>query len=92
MTIGFENHDHSYKRSKFIRNNTAVEDTNAPIYIGDGCWGVPPERPDTTRWYIENAVQSRYVMQVDVAPIARRVQLYMYNEFGTAFDSFVIQK
>ncbi len=37
LKIGFENHDHGYKRTKRLKGGQ--EDVNGTLYIGDGCLG-----------------------------------------------------
>ncbi len=39
LQLGFEHHDHGLKRSFPVYNKT-VNVTGAPVYVGDGCWGV----------------------------------------------------
>lgn len=53
MKLSFENHDHSYKRTKRLKNN--VEDVNGTVYLGDGCLGVDarPRSDAGLRWYEE---------------------------------------
>jgi len=41
LTIGFENHFHSYKVTYPVKNDTRVEQGYGTVYLGDGCWGVP---------------------------------------------------
>lgn len=39
LTVAFENHDHTFKRSHFIKNGERVGDAEGTLYLGDGCWG-----------------------------------------------------
>lgn len=39
MDIGFENHDHAYKRTKLMKNGQPVS-SNGTLFVGDGSWGV----------------------------------------------------
>ena len=53
MRIAFQNHDHSYMRSKLLRNNE--ENTFGTLYIGNGAWGVTPgrRRNSNPTFYVE---------------------------------------
>jgi acid phosphatase type 7 len=39
VDIGFENHDHAYKRTKLMKAGQPVA-SNGTLFIGDGSWGV----------------------------------------------------
>ncbi len=56
LTVAFENHDHTFKRTKLLRNNAIATGGNGTLYLGDGCWGRSPRRirfePD---WYLDVA-------------------------------------
>ncbi len=39
LTVAFENHDHTYKRSHPMKNGKPSEDGTGTLYLGDGCWG-----------------------------------------------------
>lgn len=54
VTVSFENHDHLFKRSKPLRNNTIVAKNEGTIYIGDGSLGIARDPvSDSNRWYLE---------------------------------------
>jgi len=59
LHVGFENHDHSYKRTKPIRNQQVAADGNGTIFLGDGSWGVTPRTP-SERDYLEIAKAATY--------------------------------
>ncbi len=40
VRVAFENHDHSYKRTKPMLSGEIVEDGEGIVFIGDGAWGV----------------------------------------------------
>jgi hypothetical protein len=64
----FENHDHTYKRSKLIRADK-VDPLNGILYMGDGCWGRPPNRPvpgPGELWYLERAEKMQNLVRVTV--------------------------
>ncbi|CAA6693096.1 MULTISPECIES: metallophosphoesterase family protein [unclassified Lentimonas] len=39
LTVAFENHDHTYKRSHLLKHDEVTEDGQGTLYLGDGCWG-----------------------------------------------------
>ena len=54
VDIGFEHHDHTFKRSKRIRSGE--EHPDGVLYLGDGSMGVPPRSAaNKDAWYLEKA-------------------------------------
>lgn len=54
LDVAFENHDHSFKRSKVLKGNQVAD--SGTVYLGDGSFGVNPrEAVDPGRWYLEKA-------------------------------------
>jgi len=82
MTIGFENHDHTYKRSKILKNNEVS--TQGTLYVGDGCMGLAP-RSASKRWYHEAVAAKVFVLRVAVNDSIIAVDAYDVN--GDIFDS-----
>lgn len=66
LTVAFENHDHTFKRTHLLRNNQVVE-KDGTLYLGDGAWG-REQRPITKggRWYLRKAAQMMHFWVVDV--------------------------
>lgn len=65
LTAAFENHDHTMKRTKRIRDNEV--NPEGVLFLGDGSWGVVPREVDPERrWYEEVAVGVGHVWIVDV--------------------------
>ncbi len=53
MTMGFENHDHTLKRTHVIRNGIIRNATDrGVVYVGDGNMGVTARHADLTRPFI----------------------------------------
>lgn len=52
LRVAFENHDHTFKRTKVLRGGAVAE--SGTVYLGDGSMGVNP-RPVQERWYLEKA-------------------------------------
>ena len=54
LDIGFENHDHTLKRTVPLKGGAVAPD--GTVYLGDGSFGVWPRKPDPDgRWYLEHA-------------------------------------
>jgi hypothetical protein len=62
LDVAFENHEHTLKKSKLLRNHQVV-DSSGTIYIGDGNWGTV-SRPPVDRWYLEAARAVNHVWAV----------------------------
>ncbi|MFP4500739.1 MAG: fibronectin type III domain-containing protein [Candidatus Hydrogenedentota bacterium] len=65
IPVCFEHHDHTFKRTKPLRNNEVHP--NGTVYLGDGCFGVPPrEIEHGDAWYMEKALSTAHFWVVDV--------------------------
>lgn len=84
LTMGFENHDHTMKRTHLLRGNRVVEN-HGTYFIGDGCWG-KPARDFNKMWYVARAASQRHFWTVNVG--ANEIVLEAINEAGVVFDQF----
>ncbi len=68
LTVAFENHDHTYKRTHLLKAGQISTDGGGTLYLGDGCWG-RDGRPTTygERWYLEQSGAFQHFWSVDVA-------------------------
>lgn len=65
LTAAFENHFHTFKRTKPLRNGQV--DPTGTVYFGDGCWGRPPRKVKAEKsWYDAALASRRHVWLVDV--------------------------
>lgn len=88
LTAGFEHHEHSFKRTKPLRNNEVAE--RGTIYVGDGCFGTDPRDTDTTpRWYneVQRGVRHFWVVDVD----SDGLKFKALDKDGDKVDSFTLQ-
>lgn len=85
LTMAFENHDHTYKRSKPLKANQA--DPNGTVYLGDGCFGQNPRVvPAEPRWYLDRAEGKAHFWIVEVTK--KTVTCRAMDENGVVFDTF----
>eukprot|EP01112_Ceratiomyxa_fruticulosa_P015813 TRINITY_DN4703_c0_g1_i1.p1 TRINITY_DN4703_c0_g1~~TRINITY_DN4703_c0_g1_i1.p1 ORF type:complete len:622 (-),score=129.97 TRINITY_DN4703_c0_g1_i1:150-2015(-) len=89
VTIGFENHDHVYKRTKLIKGGE--ESAAGTLYLGDGSWGVSTRSVSHSRWYQNKAQGANYILRADVNPTAGNVDLTAFDPMGATFDTFSAQ-
>lgn len=93
LQLGLEHHDHSYKRTKKILNGSAVADSvAAPVYIGDGCWGVDPLQPGTVNadlFVMTAGVAHVFAAQRNANNTAWLFRALLAN--GTVLDAFEIR-
>lgn len=83
LTAAFENHDHTLKRTKPLRNNEVSDE--GTLYLGDGSWGVVPRDVDAERrWYEAFAASAGHVWVVDVTRDG--VTYRALNEHGKVLD------
>jgi len=91
VDIGFEQHDHAYKRSKVLYNNEVVETAaEGTVYLGDGSWGIVGSTPKELAWYLERQSATSHVWVVDVN--STTIIAYAMNSKGEAFDTYTINK
>jgi hypothetical protein len=85
LTTAFENHDHTFKRSKRLRAGATAD--GGTLYLGDGAWGRGGRTIDlTTRWYLDKAGATRHVWVVDAGPEA--VTYRAFDAAGRVFDVY----
>jgi len=86
VELAFENHDHTFKRTKKIRNGRVHED--GIVYIGDGSWGVRTRSADDKdqRWWLEKVSDDHHFWNITLFPESRIAEAY--NEQGVLLDSF----
>lgn len=84
LEAAFENHDHTHKRSKPLRNNEVAE--GGTVYFGDGCFGVPARSIDNKgAWYLETASSTPHFWVVEVSGADTRYRAV--DVHGQVFDS-----
>jgi len=85
LTSAFEHHDHTFKRSKLLRENRP--DPRGTLYLGDGCWGMSARKVDATRrWYEAKAASLQHFWCVDVG--LSRVEYRAFSKSGEVFDVY----
>ena len=58
INIGFENHDHTYVRTKPMKGDQI--NANGTMYLGAGCWGVNKRSiVRDNMWYMDQWDQTR---------------------------------
>ena len=85
LTVGMENHDHVFKRTKPLKTNEVVE--KGTVFIGDGCFGREPRTIDPQpRWYNEKEASEAHFWVVDVAK--EGLDLKAIDDQGNEIDAF----
>ena len=88
VRVAFENHDHTYKRTKKIKNGVAVSgNETGTIFLGDGCWGVNPRyiRKNLEDFY-QVAQSKSYVLSASLNQTFFSFRALTLD--GDTFDSF----
>ena len=72
LNIGFENHDHAYKRTKPLTGQQE-DPANGVLYIGDGSWGVKTKQPKKgpAKDYLAKALMERAFIKVEISKTTR---------------------
>jgi hypothetical protein len=85
LTVGMENHDHVFKRTKPLKNNEVVD--KGTVYIGDGSFGVGSRKLDgEPRWYNEKQGSISHFWTIDVRPDG--ISLKATDDNGKVVDLF----
>ncbi|XP_049849749.1 uncharacterized protein MT2654-like isoform X2 [Schistocerca gregaria] len=67
LHVGFENHDHAYKRTHFMKAGEQVTPQNGTLYLGDGSIGVDPRTPITSRDYLVVSKKTNFHFDVSMS-------------------------
>lgn len=85
LSAGLEHHDHTFKKSKPLRNGEV--NPEGTVYLGDGCMGVPPrDIKNKDAWYLENASDTPHFWVIDVKDGKAAYQAV--NIKGEVFDRY----
>ena len=87
LAVGFEHHDHTFKRTKRLRNNEI--NPEGTLYVGDGNAGVMPRVPKEGLWYMEKVARDTHFWIVDVSQ--NEMHLRAMNRSGEIFDEVTLQ-
>eukprot|EP01125_Pyxidicula_operculata_P006383 TRINITY_DN2219_c0_g1_i1.p1 TRINITY_DN2219_c0_g1~~TRINITY_DN2219_c0_g1_i1.p1 ORF type:complete len:148 (-),score=35.39 TRINITY_DN2219_c0_g1_i1:20-463(-) len=89
IKVAFENHDHTYKRSKPLYNNEV--NVNGTVYVGDGAFGVKSRLASNSseRFYIEKYQNDSFFLIVDV--LKGGVNISAVNIEGKVFDTVFVK-
>ncbi len=85
LDVGFECHDHTFKRTPPIRNGELHPD--GTVYLGDGSMGVSPRNitnPDA--WYLDKASGTPHFWLVDIDE--GNLNCRAVNKHGEVFDRY----
>jgi hypothetical protein len=85
LTVGFENHSHSYKRTKLLRGDK--EDPAGTMYIGDGAWGVTAYEPGDF-WYMASKAKKKNFIHVNVGQT--NMTFRSVDDKGEVFDTATV--
>lgn len=87
VNVCFENHDHTFKRTKPLRNGQV--DENGTVYLGDGCFGVNPRTIENfSLGYFEKAESRRHFWYVEID--ANKLKAQAIDDNGNLFDEVSI--
>lgn len=87
LHVAFENHDHAYKRTYPLLNESV--DPKGVVYIGDGSWGVRPRIPKKARktFFLAKSRSVRQCLKVEVSNTCR--EFTAINSKGHVIDHYV---
>ncbi|MCC6277863.1 MAG: metallophosphoesterase family protein [Oligoflexia bacterium] len=86
LSMAFENHDHSLKRTHPIKNGQI--DMGGTVYLVDGCWGKGPREVNDKSWYLVQAQSKRHFWLVNATKNGARLRAI--GESGEVLDQTLI--
>ncbi|MCX8065161.1 MAG: metallophosphoesterase family protein [Candidatus Hydrogenedentes bacterium] len=87
VSVAFENHDHTFKRTKSLRNG--VVSSEGTVYLGDGCFGVSPrEIKNHELGYLEKASGIKHFWLVEID--SEKLTAKAVDIKGKVFDEVII--
>ncbi|MCB0355803.1 MAG: metallophosphoesterase family protein [Bdellovibrionales bacterium] len=98
LTVAFENHDHSLKRSKILKQHAVSQ--QGTLYLGDGCWGKGDRQSNPQKWYLEKAYSENHVWSAEIqtqyidfmATAGREGQLYDYFRLQNTSSKTIVKE
>lgn len=89
FTLALENHSHTFKRTKPLKNNKV--DPQGTVYIGEGCWAIKPsvcEASDENGFMevMDNSLNHFWILNVQKGQVVARA----YNQQGGVIDQTAI--
>jgi len=87
LNTAFENHDHTYARSKLLKGDK--ENANGTLYAGAGTWGVTPRaiHPDNEK-YLAKWASTQFVYRVDLDEANKQMDFTAIDPSGSVIDQF----
>ncbi|MCB1108261.1 MAG: metallophosphoesterase, partial [Chlamydiia bacterium] len=76
LTTGFENHNHTYKRTYPLLGSQPHP--NGIVYLGDGSWGVPPRYPYSAPYLAKTASINAFYL-ITLYPTDTAIESYDIN-------------
>ncbi len=86
VRASMEHDSHAFKRTYPIRRGKVAAD--GIHYLGDGAWGVPPEKPKD-HWYLAKALQSNCYWLLTMDPSKTLFQAF--NNEGVILDELTLE-
>jgi len=87
LNTAFENHDHTYTRSKLMMNNKVNE--SGTLYVGSGSWGTTIRKiNDANKWYLQNYAEKNFILSVNLDESNKKMNFIAIDSEGQIFDEF----
>ncbi|MFN7684215.1 MAG: fibronectin type III domain-containing protein [Oligoflexia bacterium] len=90
MSLALEAHDHTMKRTKYLRDGKVRNPGEGTLYLGDGAWGKRGRDVDPGRWYLEKAESITHFWLLEVGD--SEITATAIDETGRAFDTHTMPR
>jgi hypothetical protein len=85
IDLSLEHHDHTMKRTKYLRNNNVKTEGLGTLYLGDGAWGKQGRDVKRDRWYLERAEETTHFWLLEAKEDV--IEMTAIDDEGKIFDT-----
>lgn len=90
LDIALEHHDHTFKRTHFLKNNQIVNPGEGTLYLGDGNWGNHKRKPDLSHWYLQKANSDFHFWLLEVG--IEEIKATAINDNAKIIDEIIVSR
>lgn len=90
LSLALEHHDHTLKRTRYLRHGSEVAPHEGTLYLGDGAWGKGGRTADTTRWYLAHAASEIHFWLLDIR--ADRIEASAIGPERRLLDHHILER
>jgi hypothetical protein len=90
LSMALEHHDHTMKRTKYLRDGKVVAAGEGTLYLGDGAWGKRGRDIHRDSWYLDRAEEFTHFWLLDLED--SQISAQAIDEKGQVFDTHAMPR